>query len=487
MNIGLLGWLCFWIFVAQHWLGQLFVLSVSASMMVVTVVCLKRNHFGVRDIVRSHDFYFPLIVCVGLSALYLTIIFLKPMNFPVIAEFIQNRFFDWSLPNDNILPYVFADKLYRGVPVSPLAGNWLSSDRPPLQVGIILWQFIFAQWAGWAEMGCQVVETLSQSAFVCAIWVLTRTFKFSKNNIYYILFFISLTGFAFLHSVFAWPKLLAGSYVIFAIALWLDRRLDPRLERPNPAKGNLAAASLMGIAVALGLLSHGGVIFTVVPLAFFILIVRAYRLRLGELVIAGFSAIITYFPWIIYQRLIDPPGDRLIKMHLAGIMDVQPGSALLAIKDAYASRPLAWIWDQKLANFKFTIGPFVYNESYWTAFFYHRYDELRRYEFFHPLVGLAIAAVGIVPLINKLKSKDWRDGHQQLIICGTLAIVSLLFWNLILFGGMTTSIHQGSYATTLLLYICLVTAIAETGKRSRITFAVVNFVWFLAVWVKNIP
>ncbi|WP_225852883.1 hypothetical protein, partial [Haemophilus parainfluenzae] len=45
-----------------------------------------------------------------------------------------------SLPPDNILPYLFAERLYHGIDPRPLLGEWQSSDRPPLQAGLLLLQ-----------------------------------------------------------------------------------------------------------------------------------------------------------------------------------------------------------------------------------------------------------------------------------------------------------------------------------------------------------
>lgn len=43
---------------------------------------------------------------------------------------------DWlHLPSDNVLPDLSAKQVLSGAPPRPFAGDWLSSDRPPLQAG----------------------------------------------------------------------------------------------------------------------------------------------------------------------------------------------------------------------------------------------------------------------------------------------------------------------------------------------------------------
>ena len=45
-------------------------------------------------------------------------------------------------------------------------------------------------------------------------------------------------------------------------------------------------------------------------------------------------------PWIAYQRLVDPPSDRLLKWHLAGVIDVDPRSFPQAAVEEY--RRIGW-------------------------------------------------------------------------------------------------------------------------------------------------
>ena len=44
--------------------------------------------------------------------------------------------------------------------------------------------------------------------------------------------------------------------------------------------------------------------------------------RWGRLA-GGLLALVLYAPWLAYQRLYDPPGDRLLKWHLAGVTEVE--------------------------------------------------------------------------------------------------------------------------------------------------------------------
>ena len=46
--------------------------------------------------------------------------------------------FSHPLPSDNSIPYIFAEDLLEGPVPRPMLSDWLSSDRPPLQTGMIL-------------------------------------------------------------------------------------------------------------------------------------------------------------------------------------------------------------------------------------------------------------------------------------------------------------------------------------------------------------
>jgi len=105
-----------------------------------------------------------------------------------------------------------------------------------------------------------------------------------------------------------------------------------------------------GLCAALGWLSHGGVAFSLlgfVPLTF------CFRRDLGPWRIWAFAAIgfvVLAGPWMAYQRLYEPPANRLFKMHMAGVADVDPRGFLETALDSY--RKLGWrgAFENKASN-----------------------------------------------------------------------------------------------------------------------------------------
>jgi len=59
-----------------------------------------------------------------------------------------------------------------------------------------------------------------------------------------------------------------------------------------------------------------------------------------------------YLPWMLFQTLIDPPGNRLLKWHLAGVQEVDGRNFLTALRDSYGA--LSWhdYLQGKLLNIK---------------------------------------------------------------------------------------------------------------------------------------
>ena len=57
--------------------------------------------------------------------------------------------------------------------------------------------------------------------------------------------------------------------------------------------------------------------------------------------IYGFATIVVlYAPWMIYQNVFDPPANRLLKWHFAGVVEVDARSFGTALRDAYGA--LSW-------------------------------------------------------------------------------------------------------------------------------------------------
>src|SRR5262249_35842986 len=145
--------------------------------------------------------------------------------------------------------------------------------------------------------------------------------------------------------------------------------------------------------IALSLLSHGATTFSLLALPVLWLSLRLHEvvtLRQTALMVALLIALMA--PWFAYQRFFDPPGDRLLKWHLAGIVDLDPRGTREAIADQYATLPprtwLAGRWANLLTQVVW--DPRAPSET--------AADWVRRQQFFHHLFALDVLCLGFVGL-----------------------------------------------------------------------------------------
>jgi len=149
----------------------------------------------------------------------------------------------------------------------------------------------------------------------------------------------SLNGFFLMHTVFTWPKLSAGAFACGAFAMWiLGGCRSAALGRP-----------LGAVLAGLGLLSHGGVAFSLVPLLPWVLL-RCRRGETRQWASAAAALVIVMAPWLSYQRFFAPPGDRLLKLHLAGQGAIDDKPLLRTIADAYGALSWRQLLEQRASN-----------------------------------------------------------------------------------------------------------------------------------------
>jgi hypothetical protein len=69
------------------------------------------------------------------------------------------------------------------------------------------------------------------------------------------------------------------------------------------------------------MLSHGGSAFAFIGLISTFLLLKG-RIKVRNLAALAAASALLYLPWVLYQKYYDPPGDRLLKYHLAGAKDL---------------------------------------------------------------------------------------------------------------------------------------------------------------------
>jgi hypothetical protein len=406
--------------------------------------------------------------------LYNGILFGANLHRPAI-DYPGHRLVDWSLPNDNALPLIFADRLHDGGDIHELTAGWKSSDRPPLETGEFLLVAPLGRGSPSAWDRLYVVSTsVLQLGWIVSLYALCHRLRFSRRQRLAVLALTILSGFVLVNSVFSWPKMLGASFVLTAMVLW------------PPGGSAVSRASVAGATAAatFGMLSHGTVAFTLIPLvaigAYRVVRTRDHVLRF--IVVVAAVAGMLYGPWIVYQRVIAPPGDRLIKWEFAGVETLDSRSALTTLSDQYRAHPVGTIASYKVQNLETTLGlrrPWDQGSVFSPRWF-------RTAEFYLLPAALAFSNLGWVVAAMVLLGKSFRE-HRRSFELIAICAVSIILWCLLLYGPATTVNHVNSYATILLLMAALASFVGLL--RTKIVLAVVAAagVYFAWTWMFTLP
>lgn len=470
MASSLLSYLAFWAYFLNPWVGYIFSAGVLLGSMGYTVWQYRRRPDWFEPL-RQMDVIMPLSLMLLVGLMYVALLYASDTGeLPEILA--QTRFFG-VFPPDNLLPKLFADKLALGEDPRPLLGEWLSSDRPPLQTGIVLLQHPITWLTDFRDgVHYQIAATLAQCTWIPALWALGRRLQLVGRQLALVLAFTIFSGFFLFNSIYTWPKLLAAAFVIVAFVVLL-----PAIE--SRRRPTLLEVSLAAVATGLGMLSHGGVVFTVPAIALLVLQPKVFpgwrRAVVGIALLAVLLA-----PWSAYQKWYEPPANRLVKWHIGGVVEIDQRSSWEAISDSYGRLSLPQIAEHKWKNAMMLVGdPNAYllsgipEEASVT-------ESRRRYEFFHVFVALGVLNLGWVIYLVEALSRRWRPTEQfrRVGLVLGVSLASLLFWILIMFGPGTTSIHAGSYATMLLLYAGLATLVSQLPRwvgYALLSFQIVTF------------
>ncbi|HEY1683486.1 MAG TPA: hypothetical protein VGG19_01870, partial [Tepidisphaeraceae bacterium] len=391
-------------------------------------------------------------ILVGLATLsYLCIVYSThtKMEYTVLAA---RRLEAWSLPSDNALNLMAADLMIGGYNARIIANEWQNSDRPPLQTGVEMLCAFRGRIGGdkGLAFAMPLAAVLFQASWLCGAWAVLRFLGLSVRQSVWVCLALIPTGFLWLNTIYVWPKLSAAAFCLGAFALLLLK--------PTRSPGTVLLAFLF---ITLAMLSHAGVIFFLLPMGLMLLFPRFWP---GWKAIwpAVLVAAIVYSPWIWYQKFYDPPGDRLIKWHLAGIVQKDPRTPMQAIRDSYRQAGWSTVIQNKGQNFA-TIF-----KGGWSSLFQfnkNAIDADRNDEFFYLFRSIGILNLGWITLLISLFYKPLAAWRRHLVICLAVVIASIIIWCLLMFGPAATIIHQGPYPSFLVIYLLLLTSMLLISKK----------------------
>jgi hypothetical protein len=297
--------------------------------------------------------------------------------------------------------------------------------------------------------------------------------------------FVVLTGFALVNTVFTWPKLLSAALCMFAVtAVLFGRRRGESVP--------LVQVAFPALAAALASLAHAGVAFTLIPLGL-LLLLPPYYPGLSRLATAGVVYAATVCPWFCYQNFYDPPGNKLIRQHLAGDSPTWRDDKSLPrnLLDAYAALTLGQVLQNKLANARMLFAaardqyPWPPHETppEWPV------DAVsyRRCEFMALFWALGLLNVGwVVGVVKAWRRRPELDFGLG-VVAPALGLAGVLVWVVLMFGPGSTVIHQGSYATFLLLFASLAAWLATLPPRAAYALLALHGGVFAYTWLVTAP
>ncbi|HEV3204421.1 MAG TPA: hypothetical protein VGY77_08565 [Gemmataceae bacterium] len=464
------GAIVFWAYFFHPAAGRV----ASTVMLILSTGCLVAlcRRGPLREMVLQPDVAHPLGLMFLLSAAYLGILgvlFIAGGSRPdtEVSQLVSNMY----VGNDNLIPWYFSEHLYGGTDPRYLLGDWQSSDRPPLQTGLTLVQRPLADWAGMAIVQYQILGTILQSTWVLAVWALGRQLGLNRWRLAVVIGFCTTSSFFIFHSLYVWPKLLAGTLTIAAVLLLVGRG-----ERAGWVEV-LTAALAAGLAIQ----AHGGAAFALFGLALYLLLPSRFpgfaKVLAG---LGGCAAVLA--PWTAYQRWYDPPGDRLLKWHLAGVIPIDKRPFSQTLREAYASLSLAEVAEHKWANVQALVGLPLIEPTYrargkgWRAAW-------KSGEYYNLLKTLGVLNVGWL-VLGVSWFRGWGD--RSLAAARTLLAVvfaGLVLWLLLMFGPGTTMVYQGPYATVIMLYVVLAVAVSALPRALVAVLLVVQLLDLIVIWL----
>jgi len=384
--------------------------------------------------------------------------------------------FHGSITPDNRLPRILGERLYFGEAISPFFLDWRSSDRPPLQAAVYLLQMPFmvnkADQYHFVGIICQALVIGSIFYFVSRIW----RDRLLISILCSVAFF---SGITIQNGFYVWPKLMAAAMGFMVAGLCFTSSESYQTE--NQRASIWLRWMLTGAFAAAGLLCHGGILFGFFSLGVLFLTKKKYHPSFQFWLAVIGALILCYLPWMVYQKLVDPPATRLIKWHFAGVIDVDSRTAWQALIDQYGSLSFSqWIQGRienlvtlfrELPSFFSTLGGTSCIDDF------ECFQQDQHLGFFHSFSLLNI--LWLTPLFHVFhRSKPLYFERNLLFIFG----FGVLLWCGLMFIPGSTIPHQGTYLLQYVGMFYLMTTAYRTSPQLAVGMAWINFLFYWIIW-----
>lgn len=457
--------------------------GMAALWLAIFAVVLRRKSWQ-----GSREFTLVMVLATGAGLLSVGLLYLWGSDL-VLWELAQQRFTPSRLPSDNAVPALFAQAIAEGSSTQGLLGDWNGSDRPPLMSGFILATAGPGVVLGQAREAAFASSVGAQLLWVPGTWALLRCIGLGPRLVAPPVVFAIGTYTMVVNTAFTWPKLMAAALVLSALAILVSPPARAEEHRWLPPLFCTAVASATLAAVA-----HGGSIFLVPALVVAGLVaipsLRRPTILARRALGAACVGFAFYLPWLLYQRLVDPPGDRLLKWHLAGETDLSKDSALDVVVGAYRDAGLSEVLHNKWTNLvtAFWFEPLRGIVPAGAPFPHGRTNA----EFLVGGNALSLAVPVGLGLIAWVGVSKWRRlplDHRlrPLASLAALGVMSMVVWALALFGPGSTVVHHGSHAWIIIGLVAPVAGVALASERIAWCIVVMQCAFSAALLVPGTP
>jgi len=483
VTVGTVGYLAFWTYLLSLTAGFLYSwLSLVLCAAVIAYAWPRARNKANAAVLRRIILSWSLVGLTSVFVISIAFVYGKP---DVVQDYSSRRFGPPFLSIDNFIPQIFANDILRGQIPKPLVGDWLSSDRPPLQTGMVLWNHPWMR--GNRNLQYQLLGVIFQLTCLSAVLAYLEAAKVSRKAAALTLAAIIFWGFTFLNSFYSWPKLLPVAF-LFVVPGYLFT------ERYTAARSSWRVGAVVGAAASLAMLCHGGSAFGLIGLGLTLLLLR--RVPSPRFIAAAFvAAALFYAPWMLYQKHYDPPGDRLLKWHLAGVTAPHPEASLGHLMIAnYGKMGLEQIAKYKESNFKvlFDAVPFWHHPAIFlrgiimgnrtqaeAAVASLRFSMFLHWFWSIDLFSFAPLAFILWFMFRRGRSVELRQASDLWL----LTLVTLVIWCLIMFGPQTTQVHQGCYLTEFAAIAGGVLALWAISPRLAVLFTAAHVFLNIVLYV----
>jgi hypothetical protein len=373
------------------------------------------------------------------------------------------------MAGDNALPQYLAENMWSGHASPVLIDGWLSSDRPPLQTGIVLLQRPVAEAiAASTSLFAQISGIVAQASWVPALWTLCAAIRVRRGTLPVVLVAAGMSGFFLLNSAYVWPKMLAGALTLIAIAA---------LEQARRGGWTRRSTVLGMVSACLALLAHTAAAFTLLPAALMYAFGKPRPpARRAAIAIVIAAAMVT--PWILYQRLYAPPGNRIMMASIAGEATITGRGFVEAAVGNYRELGMTRALECRWANVKRLLPDLAPGDLASPA--RRRTTEWNRV--FGTLGVLNVAWLLLASrVVRRQRSVDEiRRLYQQV---GW----SIGFTALVLFGAGEATAHVMAYGAIATLFVLAANELAGLSRRALAALLTIHVAIFVVDWIVLTP